>query len=218
MAKWQKCRYFENKIQKRSKGVLQRKTAKYKNTLQRIQLTFIYFFAIVVLLYSLKNSLGFFPDILFRLFPFLDNLLNFQPLKILATPEKTFILYLVVLEIFINRSIFNFSLLVKFNVLLIFILEMMQNLLASYWDLLFTRELEIPLMNSNGGTVKTVTILFFYILFSSFFLLYSYSYIQAMKGLFPTFPGFLQKIVDSVAFWLQIKTPTMRFGNEEKNE
>ena len=210
---WQK---FVKKIKKFIK-FFQKSTSKYKNLLQQIQLTFIYFFAIIVLTYSIKNSLGSFPPLLFTLFPFLEKVLNFQPLKILATPEKTFILYLVVLEILINRSIFNFSTIVKFNVLLIFILEMFQNLIISYWDLLFSRELEIPSINTNGILVKNMTVLFFYLVFVIFILTYLYCYTRSLKGLFPTFPGYGQKLIDSVAFWLQIKTPNMKFGKDKKN-
>ena len=211
---WQK---FVKRIKKLIK-LFQKNTLKYKNTLQQIQLTFIYFFAIIVLIYSIKNSLGTFPPLLFTLFPFLEKVVNFQPLKILATPEKTFILYLVVLEILINRSIFNFSIIVKFNVLLIFILEMFQNLIASYWDLLFTRELEIPSINTNGILVKNMTVLFFYLLFVIFLIIYLYCYTRSLRGLFPTFPGYMQKIIDSVAFCLQIKTPNMRFGKEKEEK
>ena len=177
---------------------------KHYLTFQRIQLTFIYFFAIVVLMYSIKNSLGFFPDILFRFFPFFEQILDFKFLKILATPEKTFILYLLILEILINRSFFNFSLLVKFNVLLIFILEMFQNLIISYWDLFFNREMD--LFNSTGLIDKNITILFYCVLFLFFLVTYLYCYIRSFRGLFPSFPGIMQRISDSVAFWLQIKT------------
>jgi len=196
---------FFKKVKKYIKR-FQKKTIKYKNTFQRIQLTFIYFFAIVVLLYSIKTSLGYFPEIIFKFFPFLQQLMDFQLLKILATPEKTFILYLVVLEVLINRSIFNFSLLVKFNVLLIFILEMFQNLISSYWDLLFNREIEI--IAAGGGTfLKDLTILFFCFFFVSFLFIYLYCYFRALRGLFPAFPGPLQRLIESVAFWLQIKIP-----------
>jgi hypothetical protein len=143
---------------------------------------------------------------IFKIFPFLQQLMDFQLLKILATPEKTFILYLVVLEVLINRSILNFSLLVKFNVLLIFILEMFQNLISSYWDLLFNREIEI--FAATGGTfLKDLTTLFFCFFFLSFLSIYLYCYFRSLQGLFPAFPGPLQRLIESVAFWLQIKIP-----------
>jgi hypothetical protein len=183
--------------------LFQKKTQQQKNTLERIQLTFIYFFAIVVLFYSVKGSLGFFPETLFLIFPFFQQILEIQILKFFATPEKTFLLYLFVLEYLINRSIFNLSLLVKFNILLIFILEMMQNLVISYWDLLFSRDLEI--LSANAIFSKTSTIFFFSIFFVFFFFIYLYSYYRGLKGLYPVLPGFLEFISESVAFWLQIK-------------
>jgi hypothetical protein len=178
-------------------------TSKHKNTLQRIQLTFIYFFAVVVLTFSIQSYIGTFPDLIYKLFP-LQQLLNIQFLKIFATPEKTFILYLIILEVLINRSVFKFSLLIKYNVLLIFILEMFQNLLISYWDLLFNREIEFV----GGGTPvisQEIAIVFFSLLFLFFLLLYLYCYIRSFQGKFPTFPGPLKPMTDSVAFWLQLK-------------
>jgi hypothetical protein len=175
----------------------------HSHIFEGIQLTFIYFFAIVVLIYTIKNSLGYIPEILYTIIPFLQQVLDFELLKILASPEKTFILYLLVLELLINRSSFQFSLLVKFNVLLIFILEMLQNLIISYWDLLFSRELEI--FSTNLMIPKNTNSYFFSLLFLTFLGLYLSSYIRGLKGLFPSFPGILQAVVESVAFWLQIK-------------
>ncbi len=192
-----------------------RKTAKTnRRVFEQFQLTFIYFFAVVVLTYTIRNSLGYFPEMLFRLFPFLVPIFDIQALKILAAPEKTFVLYMLIIEIFLNRSFFNFSVLVKFNVLLIFILEMLQNLLASYWDILFNRELDVL----NGGVViaRTATMFFYFFLFIVFFVLYLYSYLSSLKGVFPKFPGILKSITDSVAFWLQIKL--LKKGNKRQRD
>lgn len=179
---------------------------------ERLQLTTIYFFALVGLAYTIRNSLGYFPEILFRLFPFLAPLFEIKILKILAAPEKTFVLYMFVIEMFLNRSFFNFSILVKFNVLLIFILEMLQNLLVSYWDILFNRELDAL----GGGILvaKTATMYFYFFLFLFFFVLYFYSYVNSLRGKFPQFPGVLKSITDSAAFWLQIKF--LKRGNKNK--
>jgi hypothetical protein len=177
----------------------------HKYTFQQIQISFIYFFALVVLMYTIQSSLGYFPEGLFSLFPFLSTIMNFEILKFLAAPEKTFILYLLVLEILINRSIFNFSLLIKFNVLLIFILEMFQNLIFSYWDLLLSRELD--LFDIDISMLEYANMAFFSFVFVLFFAAYIYSYRCALKGSFPSFPGPAQRIIDSVAFWLQMKLP-----------
>ena len=179
---------------------------------EQIQLSFIYFFAVVVLTYTIRNSLGYFPEMLFKLFPFLVPIFEIQALKILAAPEKTFVLYMLILEMFLNRSFFNFSVLVKFNVLLIFILEMLQNLLVSYWDILFNRELDVL----NGGVIiaRTATMFFYFFLFLFFFGIYCYSYVSSLSGNFPRFPGVLKSITDSVAFWLQIKL--LKKGNRKQ--
>jgi hypothetical protein len=197
---------FVKVIQKLLKKITKqyKKTSKnYYNFFQRIQLTFIYFFGMVVLIYTIRNSLGILPETLYQLFPFFEQILEWKFLKILATPEKTFILYLLVLEVLINRPFFNFSILVKFNVLLLFILEMFQNLIISYWDLIFSREIDI--LGSANFMDKNLTIIFYSVLFLFFFGLYFYCYILSLRGLFPIFPGPLQRVVDSVAFWLQVK-------------
>ena len=183
---------------------LRQASKKNRKIFERFQLTFIYFLASVVLTYSIRNSLGYFPEILFSIFPFLPKVFDIQALKILAAPEKTFLLYMLILEMCINRSYLNFSLLIKFNVLLIFLLEMLQNLLISYWDLFFNRELDL-LIGGVAVVAKNATMIFYSFLFLFFFILYVYSYFTSMNGKFPTFPGLLKTITDSVAFWLQIK-------------
>lgn len=204
MNKNSKNLFFIGRSLKRLFKLFRKSTSKHKKTLQRIQLSFIYFFAIVVLTFSIQSYIGSFPDIIYKIFPFLQNLLNIQFLKIFATPEKTFILYLIILEVLINRSIFKFSLLIKYNVLLIFILEMFQNLFISYWDLLFNREIEFV---GGGAPVisQEIAIVFFCLLFLFFLLTYLYCYFKSFQGKFPVFGGPLKPLTDSVAFWLQLK-------------
>ena len=48
-------------------------------------------------------------------------------------------------------------------------------------------------------------------------LTYLYLYIRSIQGKFATIPG-LEWLTDSVAFWLRIKTPTMRFGKRRKDK
>lgn len=196
--------FFQN-ILKTIKNIIKnfrKSSKKYKNTYQKIQLTFIYFLATVVLMYLTQASIGYFPEVLLKLIPFSKEILGLRVLKFLATPEKTFILYLIITETIINRPVFKFSILVKFNILYIFILEMVQNLFICCWDLLFSREMDLF---SGRIMDKNTSIFFFCIFFLSFFTIYLHSYWQALQGRFPTLPWFLQKIVDSVLFWLQIK-------------
>ena len=48
-------------------------------------------------------------------------------------------------------------------------------------------------------------------------IFYSYLYIRAISGKFATFPG-TEWLTDSIAFWLKIKTPTMRMGSRKKKK
>ena len=182
--------------------LIRKSTKKFRKFFEKIQLTCLYFLSTSILMYSIKNALGFFPSIFLKLIPFSGQILNCELLKLLANPERTFIFYLLALEFIVNRPTLNFSILFKFNLLLIFILEMLQNLVLAYWVLLVTRELDIfgDVIIARGPTIY-----FFEVYFTFFFLFYLYCYIMAMRGLFPRIPGILQGIFESVAFWLQLK-------------
>jgi hypothetical protein len=205
---------FAKKITKITK-LIQKNGRKHKNIFQRFQLSFIYFFAVVVLMYTVKNSLGYFPEMLFQTFPFLTPIFDWSLLRIFATPEKTFVLYLIILEIMINRSIFNFSIVIKFNVLLIFILEMIQNLSATYWELLFIRDLDVYSTSPPAYIPRVATMVFFSVFFVIFFGLYMYAFSQSFIGRIPVFPGPLRPLTDSVAFWLQIKKISNKGDNKK---
>ena len=119
------------------------------------------------------------------------------------------------------RSAFNFSKLVKYNILLLFALLMIQGLVISYWDLLFHREIATPVAKwavDQGGllfTDETLAILFFFTTFIFFTLTYVFLYVQALQGEYAVFPG-TTWLTDSISFWLRIKTPTMPYGTKKK--
>ena len=199
---------------------------KYPDTLQVIQLTFVYFFAIVDLLYAILNnvfSLGYLPELLLPVFPAIKAILQSPIFKIWASPEKVFFLSYVVIEFMIVRSVLKFSKLVKYNILLIFALLMVQGLVISYWDLLFHRQIATPVVKwiFDPGTLiytdKRLAIIFFFNTFMIFIGLYAYLYFKAVNGKFATIPG-LAWLTDSISFWLRIKTPTMRFGKRKKDK
>lgn len=216
------------KLVKKSFKVLQNKfqdfSLKYPNISQIIQLTFIYFFALVDLIYSILStvfSLGYFPEILAPFYPFIKAILESPIFQIWASPEKVFFLSYVVIEFMVVRSTFKFSKLVKYNILLIFALLMLQGLMISYWDLLFHREIATPVAKwayDQGAIIftdKPLAIFFFLNTFVIFFTTYFYLYLRAISGKFATFPG-MSWLTDSIAFWLRIKTPTMPFGKRKK--
>jgi hypothetical protein len=205
---FQNCRNFFYACLQIAKNIVFfiRKTSR-KNRLifEKIQLTFIYFFAFVVMMYSIRTLLGYFPEILFTIFPFLVPIFEMPAFSFLVSPDKMLFMYMIIDEICINRPFLGFSLLVKFNILLILSLEQTMNLPTMYWDLLFNRELSSLYGGGGVATEKTAAMLFGSVLFFVYSTLYLYSYIQAINGRFPTFPGVLKNFTDSVAFWLQIK-------------
>jgi hypothetical protein len=184
---------------------LYRKTSfAFSKTFQRIQLTCIYACAILVLIFSLQQQMGYFPDSIMNVFPRIDILLKNGYLQRYMDPDKTFIVYVLVQELVLARKFTGFSTLVKYNVILIFVLELMQQLVTGWWDLFFRREIDFSL----GTTiiVRGATELFYCGLFYVTLGLYVYSYVQSFRNIYPAFPGILKAFTDSVAFWLRIRT------------
>jgi hypothetical protein len=199
-------------------------TEEYPNTTQSIQLTFVYFFAFIDLVYSILSTvynLGYYPELLDTQYPLFRAIIMSPIVRFWASPEKVFFLSYLVLEHMVIRSTFKFSKLVKYNILLVFTLLMVQGLVISYWDLLFNPEMIRHSVDLNQAAIemdqgitleeisRIIAIVLFLIIFLSFVGIYSYSYWQALDGIFPTLPGF-SWLTDSVCFWLRIQTPTMR--------
>ena len=187
------------------KKISQKISKKFPSILQIAQFTFVYLFTILSLFNSMIMLLGQIPSVFLYFIPvFFENILNSATLKFLLAPEKTYILYLFVIEFVIFNPIFKFSKLFQYNLLLIFLLEMSQNLFISYWDLFFHREL----LNSVSSIDMELSIYCISVIYGWFLVLYVYSYFCAIRGKFTTFP-FMDWLTDSVAFWLRLKTPTM---------
>jgi hypothetical protein len=195
----------------------------FPTTSQVIQLTFVYFFAFLDLTHSILSqlySLGQSPEFLTPFRPFLNRLLTDPLFQIFASPEKVYFLSFLVLEFMVVRKT-GFSKLVRYNILLVFSLLMMQQLVISWWDVMFHRAISQSAQEwaYEGNPflfndLELVTI-FFFNTFFWFTILYIYLYIRSVQGKFATIP-YLGFLTDSVAFWLRIKTPTMRFGQGKK--
>jgi hypothetical protein len=185
---------------------------------ESIQLTFIYFFAFIVLSYAIQGYLGGFPETVFYFFPGLQEILLNRFMKFFSMPEKTFLLYLIILELIVNKNRFTFSLLVKYNILMIFTLEMIQNLLISYWDLFLNREVEYAYTGEIGIYTHDIAYFFFMLLYLVTTLVYGYCYLRSIFGRFPVFAGKYSFISDSVAFWLKIKIPKKGKGKGKRKE
>jgi hypothetical protein len=208
--------FFQNNLVLTFAKNIKTLTRKYSTIFQIFQLTCIYFFAVIVLftsILSLLNSLDISPLYIpiFRI-PVFQSILQAPIVKLIANPEKNFFLYLVILEFVINRPVVKLSLLVKYNILLIFTLEMFQNLIFAYWDLIFNKEMFVEEMNAIN---KNIAFVISFVTLMLFLSLYIYSYFRALKGKFVRFP-YMEWLTDSVAFWLRIKTSTMGSGNNNK--
>jgi hypothetical protein len=198
----------------------------YPNLNQIIQLIVIYFFALIDLNFAVLinvYSLGYIPEFLTPIFPLIKAVSQSPLLKIWGSPEKVFFMSYVVIELAIVRKIFGFSKLVRYNILLIFALLMLQGLVISYWDLLFNRaisETVVKWVFGDGRIVnidKSIATFFFLNTFIIFMVAYVYLFLCAIKGKYSRIP-YMEWLFDSVAFWLKVKTPTMRAGNNKKTD
>lgn len=192
----------------------------FPNTSQQFQLISIYACALIDLLYNILNNvfaLGVVPEFLVPVFPWIEAILLSPLLRAWTSPEKVFFLSYVVIELILVQRKFKFSKLVQYNVLLVFSLLMVQGLVISYWDFLFHRQITTEVTHWIWGedmliyTDREIALLFFLLTFLLFFVLYCFLLFQALNGIFALIPNMVF-LTDSVAFWLRIKTPTMRFG------
>jgi hypothetical protein len=199
---WKKLKKKLNQV----RAYFREQTDGHELLLEKIQLTFLYFFAFIILVYNVKNSIRVTPFFLI----FLEDILKNPVLKMFGDPNKLFLFYTIAIQVMINRPIFKFSRLVQFNTLLLLLLEMTLNVLQHAWALIFNRELNYIV--GQKFTITAADYIFYYIMLFLFGWIYLESYIRGINGRYPSLPGKLQIIRDCVAFWFQMNTDTMRFG------
>lgn len=184
---------------------MKKKTPPYaKNTAwEKLQLTLLYFFLILFLFFRAKVLLGRSTGIVLNLLPFSNFKGNIPGLKGVAKPENLLVLYAGLLRPITSAAgqTRRFSYLVKFNLILVLLIEMIQFLFLDYWDVIFKK---VSLTN-NFQLKKTNTIVYSFI-FSLFAMLYSYCYLVAMMNKIPKFPGILNIIPRSAQYWIRSKT------------
>jgi hypothetical protein len=196
----------------------------YPNTSRIIQLSFIYLFALIDLFQSILNNvlaLSYYPENVNPFITRIQEIMESPFFKIWGSPEKVFLLSYVVLELMITRSVIKFPKFVKYNIILVFALLMLQGLVISFWDFVFHREISDAVSNwtyDEGmivATNKALGMFFYFLTFILFLGLYYYFYSNALKGKIVVIKNFYW-LTDSVAFWLRIKTPTMKFRGKNK--
>lgn len=171
---------------------------------EKLALSGIYFCANSVLLYSVKMFSGYIPAFIQHL-PFLNFIFESKFLKFLGRPEQSYVFYTFLFQFLIFKPVIRLSLLMRYNLLLLFTLEMIENLILGLWDTFLAREI----MDGNafifGIYTKTISQGFLGIVYSFFFFTYLYCYICSLQNKYPKFPGEMKKITDSVLFWLKAK-------------
>jgi hypothetical protein len=194
------------------------KTSKKSNSLTtQLQLTFLYFLALFDLSQNTLRQLAFYDTPLKLLIPFFitfKKILEFKALKILTNSEHIFLVMFFVVEIFIVRSLFNLSNIVKYNLLLVLLLFLLQGIISLYVDLFGNTDLLITaniLIKKDLFLTSHLTNFFTINQFIIFFIGYIYLYINAIFGNFTTIP-FFESISDSMAFWLHLKTKNISTG------
>jgi hypothetical protein len=197
----------------------------YPTLIKNFQLTIIYLIPFIDLLYStLYNvyALGYFPEILRPFFSIIITIFTSPIFSIWASPEKAFLFSYIVMELIMVYDAINLSSFLKYHLILSFSLLMFQGIIVAYWDLLFNREVFIGVSHwsfDQGLIIESdpiLAILFFLNIFFIFFFFYIYFYITALQGKMSKIP-FMNWLTDSAAFWVRIKTPTMRQKKMKKN-
>jgi hypothetical protein len=198
---------------------------RYPSINQNIQFTVMYYFAFIDLTYSILSgvyALGDDLSLLRPFFPFIKWVFESPTVEFWLSPERSFIVTTFILETVVERGMFGLSTLVRFNIVMLFSLLMLQALIISYWDAIFNKEtvnLDVLLYNEpdEGDIIDEVSgVPVFYLTFFVFFFIYVALYISAIRGKFFTAPGFTW-ITDSACFWLKIRTPTMFNRKGKKN-
>jgi hypothetical protein len=210
--------FFEKKFKLVTKNY-QYLNKKHPKEFRKIQLNFIYFFGLVDLSYTYINNifaLGLFNEFADSSFHFIVSFLGSPFFQIWASPEKVFFISYVILEILIVRPIIILPKFIRFNILLIFAILMLQGLLMSFGDLIFNQEIiSKEILNlfedeeEDFFQNKLVAIIYFSTTYFIFLKQYYNLYTNALKGKIVALNNFYW-ITDSIAFWLRIKTPTMR--------
>jgi hypothetical protein len=182
-------------------AIIKRFTDKHAYWVQNFQLTLLYFIGISMLLIGSKRYLIPVPDSIRFLVPFCDFILNSRIMKTYMRPDLIFLVYYIVVELSVRRPILKISLLLKFNILLVYMLEMLSTVAVTWWDAIYMREIPGKIIYMNEPEIYKFlsTEVFF------FLCLYIYSYGIALLNRYPRYPGILQAIPNSMAAWLKMK-------------
>ena len=162
---------------------------------------------------------GWLENILEQFVSFLSNDIVMR----LTDPDIMYFATIIILDLLIERKLFKLSKLVRYNILLVFALLMLQGITIAFWDALFNRQILESAADwcwDDGAfihTDKELLIVFFTITFFTYVGIYIYCwFISAFYGNFPIFGQKFLWLTDSIFFWLKIRTSTMKYGKRKK--
>lgn len=185
---------------KKSQKVIKKWMRSNSVIMERFQLTMLYGQAFLSAIFLTKASTGMTPWIITTFFPGVLPIFEIPIMQFMLTPEKTYVLFFVLLNYMLNPKITPFSFFVRYNFFLVFSLEMIYTTTMMWSDLLL-----VDRTISKMGEFYTPTILlgFYNCLFTFLIVTYAYSYIQGILRKIPVFPGVLNGIPLSAAFWIR---------------
>ena len=86
------------KIFRKISKKLKKLSFRYPRLFLFMQLTFLYSYAILTLIFSITDINGSFPEPLYKFVPYITQIFKMTFLRALVSPEKTFTLYLLVTD------------------------------------------------------------------------------------------------------------------------
>lgn len=168
--------------------------------IERIQLTVLYGQAFLSAIFLTTSSTGRTPWIITTAFPGILPVFEIPIVQFLLTPEKTYVLFFLLVNYMINPKITPFSFFVRYNFFLVFSLEMIYSTTMMWSDLLLA---DRTISKINELVLPTNLLIFYNILFTCLFTTYLYCYLQGIRQKIPVFPGILNGIPVSAAFWIR---------------
>jgi len=168
----------------------------YPELIETFQLITIYLFAIITYTKYLKSVFRVYPKVVKLLVPFCQVLGELPIFFFLGHVNYSYIFYTVINQLLYRRRIIHFSPRIRFHILYIMLLEILQSVTFEWIAFFFKTDKKT--MRPMLETLFSMNFLFFY-------FVYIYSFIMGLKNRLPYFPPFLQflnLITDSALFWI----------------
>ncbi len=162
----------------------------------------IFYYSLCALNSSVFNyNNGVVPTFLTEFFPFLAHLMKPKNSDYNAS-NKSIIIYFIVIDL-IRRPIIPFSRIVKFNIVLTYLIEFSFLILAQIWEIFVTREIIVP--GDQFREKRGVYDIFYSIIWLIYASIYIYCAILAFQNKYPKFSRPFEKIVPSIHMYLNKK-------------